>query len=65
MSGSDVSVFVVVIVVLIVIVVFIHRVNDSVDGSNFAHARSVTLAGGGRVCDYDRFNGADWSCSAK
>jgi len=35
------------------------------DGSNFAHARSVTLAGGGRICDYDRFNGADWSCAAK
>ncbi len=35
------------------------------DGSNFAHARAVTLAGGGRVCDYDRFNGADWSCGGK
>ena len=35
------------------------------DGSNFAHARWVILAGGGRVCDYDRFNGADWSCNPK
>jgi hypothetical protein len=35
------------------------------DGSNFAHARSVTFAGGTRVCDYDRFNGADWSCGGK
>ena len=35
------------------------------DGSNFAHARSITLAGGSRVCDYDRFNGADWSCGGK
>jgi hypothetical protein len=35
------------------------------DGSNFAHARAVTLAGGSRVCDYDRFNGSDWSCSEK
>jgi len=35
------------------------------DGSNFAHARSVMLAGGGHLCDYDRFNGADWSCAAK
>jgi hypothetical protein len=35
------------------------------DGSNFAHARAITLAGGVRVCDYDRFNGADWSCSEK
>src|SRR5689334_23157931 len=25
------------------------------DGSNFAHARSIQLAGGTRVCDYDRF----------
>jgi hypothetical protein len=35
------------------------------DGSNFAHARSIALAGGGRLCDYDRFNGADWSCGGK
>ena len=35
------------------------------DGSNFAHARAVTLAGGARVCDYDRFNDADWSCNPK
>jgi hypothetical protein len=35
------------------------------DGSNFAHARSITLAGGSRVCDYDRFNDASWSCSPK
>lgn len=35
------------------------------DGSNFAHARAVRLADGGRLCDYDRFNGADWSCSEK
>ena len=35
------------------------------DGSRFAHARSVTLAGGGRVCDYDKFNDATWSCSGK
>jgi len=35
------------------------------DGSNFAHARIITLAGGSRVCDYDRFNGADWSCGPK
>jgi len=35
------------------------------DGSNFAHARSVTLASGSRVCDYDRFNDATWSCSPK
>jgi len=35
------------------------------DGSNFAHARSVTLAGGGRICDYDRFNEVAWSCSPK
>ena len=35
------------------------------DGSNFAHARSVTLAGGGRVCDYDRFNDTAWSCNPK
>jgi len=35
------------------------------DGSNFAHARSITLSGGVRVCDYDRFNGADWTCGGK
>jgi len=35
------------------------------DGSNFAHARFVILSGGTRVCDYDRFNGADWSCGGK
>ena len=35
------------------------------DGSNFAHARAITFASGGRLCDYDRFNGADWSCSEK
>ena len=35
------------------------------DGSNFAHARSITLAGGVRICDYDRFNDAAWSCSGK
>jgi hypothetical protein len=35
------------------------------DGSNFAHARSVTLAGGGRICDYDRFNEVGWSCGPK
>jgi hypothetical protein len=35
------------------------------DGSNFAHARSVTLAGGARVCDYDRFNDIGWSCNPK
>jgi len=35
------------------------------DGSNFAHARSVTFASGTRICDYDRFNGPDWSCSEK
>ena len=35
------------------------------DGSNFAHARVVTFAGGSRVCDYDRFNDAAWSCNPK
>jgi len=35
------------------------------DGSNYAHARAVTFAGGTRICDYDRFNGPDWSCSEK
>lgn len=35
------------------------------DGSNFAHARSVILASGTRVCDYDRFNEVAWSCSPK
>jgi hypothetical protein len=35
------------------------------DGSNFAHARSVAFPGGGRVCDYDRFNDVGWSCSPK
>ena len=35
------------------------------DGSNFAHARSVILAGGSRVCDYDRFNDIGWSCNPK
>jgi hypothetical protein len=35
------------------------------DGSNFAHARSVILAGGGHVCDYDRFNDVGWSCNPK
>jgi len=35
------------------------------DGSNFAHARSVILAGGTRVCDYDRFNDTAWSCNPK
>lgn len=35
------------------------------DGRNFAHARSVTLAGGARLCDYDRFNSGDWSCTEK
>jgi len=35
------------------------------DGSNFAHARSVILAGGSRVCDYDRFNDVGWSCNPK
>jgi hypothetical protein len=35
------------------------------DGSNFAHARSVTLAGGSRVCDYDRFNDTGWTCNTK
>ena len=34
------------------------------DGSNLAHARSVTFAGGSRICDYDRFNDA-WSCVPK
>ena len=33
------------------------------DGSNFAHARAVTLTGGSRVCDYDRFNDVGWSCN--
>ena len=32
------------------------------DGSNFAHARSITLSDGARVCDYDRFNDTAWSC---
>jgi len=35
------------------------------DGSNFAHARSVILASGARICDYDRFNEVAWSCSPK
>jgi len=35
------------------------------DGSNFAHARIVTFAGGTRVCDYDRFNDVGWSCNPK
>ena len=35
------------------------------DGSNFAHARSVTFAGGSRLCDYDRFNDVGWSCNPK
>jgi len=35
------------------------------DGSNFAHARSVTLTGGSRVCDYDRFNDVGWTCNTK
>jgi len=35
------------------------------DGSKFAHARWVTLAGGTRVCDYDRFNDTTWSCTPK
>lgn len=35
------------------------------DGSHFAHARSITLSGGARVCDYDRFNDATWSCGGK
>ena len=35
------------------------------DGSNFAHARSITLSGGVRVCDYDRFNDTAWSCNGK
>jgi hypothetical protein len=35
------------------------------DGSNFAHARSVILPGGSRVCDYDRFNDVGWSCNPK
>jgi hypothetical protein len=35
------------------------------DGSNFGHARAVTLADGGRLCDYDRFNDAGWSCNPK
>jgi len=35
------------------------------DGSNFAHARSVMLTGGFRVCDYDRFNDIGWSCNPK
>ena len=35
------------------------------DGSNFAHARSVMLTGGFRVCDYDRFNDVGWSCNPK
>jgi hypothetical protein len=35
------------------------------DGSNFAHARSVILSGGSRVCDYDRFNDVGWSCNPK
>jgi hypothetical protein len=35
------------------------------DGTNFAHARSVTFSGGGRVCDYDRFNDVGWSCNPK
>ena len=35
------------------------------DGSNFAHARWVVLAGGTRVCDYDRFNDTTWSCTPK
>jgi hypothetical protein len=35
------------------------------DGSKFAHVRSITLPGGARVCDYDRFNDAAWSCVGK
>jgi len=35
------------------------------DGSNFAHARAVMLAGGARLCDYDRFNDSGWSCNPK
>ena len=35
------------------------------DGSNYAHARAVTFAGGSRICDYDRFNGPDWGCGEK
>jgi hypothetical protein len=35
------------------------------DGSNFAHARIITVAGGSRVCDYDRFNDVGWSCNPK
>jgi hypothetical protein len=35
------------------------------DGSNFAHARSVSFPGGARFCDYDRFNDAAWSCNPK
>jgi hypothetical protein len=35
------------------------------DGSNYAHARAITFAGGSRICDYDRFNGPDWSCPEK
>ena len=35
------------------------------DGSNFAHARSVTFTTGTRVCDYDRFNDVGWSCTPK
>jgi len=35
------------------------------DGSNFAHARSVMLTGGFRVCDYDRFNDIGWPCNPK
>jgi len=34
------------------------------DGSNLAHARSVTFAGGSRICDYDRFHDA-WACVPK
>ena len=35
------------------------------DGSKLAHVRSVILAGGSRMCDFDRFNDAAWSCSPK
>lgn len=35
------------------------------DGSHFAHARSITLPDGGRICDFDRFNDAAWSCTGK
>jgi len=35
------------------------------DGSNLVHARSVTFTGGGRMCDFDRFNEAAWSCNSK